>query len=637
MPATTIRLAVCTAVIGLFALGCSSSSTPIAPDSAAELQDVPSEAPGYAEFDEADLPPLEPGDWSEFEGGVNPFEQDPEGRSAQALQFGSVTLNGAENTNPDWEDSPFGVTTDASEGDVALIKIKVKGIPEASNSPRARFSGTVDNFGFLQVPTNDTFLKFPLWVDNDQDVTLTMMNSAVDGGELYDEAAFWTYWLLSQPAEDIAEPNDDGDPATVDDREMGEPVPIYRQVNRSMYAKKDGTAEDVEDWFNYDLNGGSSYRFIFGTSSAIWGRWNYTVNLFDSDGQLVDAFENFRGITAGFNFNIPETGRYYIQVVGTPMTGRGNSMFYGQYALRGYLRAACLDPELTAISAEPPEAISFEESTLTPVYANGPITGWNWDFGTGATPQFQDVENPTVTWQLPGEYQGTVEMTNACNTVTYNFTYIIRPKLVGIDMLIPLGPEGETPRTLIDLESWTTENVAEWLANNFDTVFFESGVRIDPNDINLIFLEDRPEWYTIDSRSEFNGLADELLIDDYPRLRVAMIHENNWGGWAGIAFNGDCSDPYKAQANINVVGGGEFDYKVLPHEVGHNWGLPHTRTNRNPLTELNFNLMGYGTNDVSLSHNIDIEGGSGCGISSDNPMDQYQVAHDVVRQWYGWQ
>ena len=626
-----------TGVIGLGVVaGCQSGGGGIAPD-------VAQSADGglIAIGDESDLPPLEPGDWSEFEGGVSPFDWNPdpenaEFRSVQDSRQGSALLRG-ELTEDPWLNPPYQVGLTGELGEVLLIKAKAEAFPSADNAPRLRFMGDETNYGYLQIPTNNTFVNLSILMEADENVTFSMFNAPTDWDPMYDEGVRWTYWFWAQDRNDAGEPNDDGDHETVTDRADGETVPLNRQVNRSMWSAKDGSGEDTEDWYTMDLNDGLTYRFIFGTTNAIWGRWSHTVNIYDAEGELVHSFQDFKGITAGFNVEILEEGIHHVQVLGSPRTGRGASVYYSQYALMGYKRYICERP--TIDSATVVGDVARQEATFS-FATEDPWNNVAWNFGGGALVESSTEESPTVNLtHTPGIYEGVVTVGDGPCQTDFRFNFEVKPRLIPLNIIVIKSLEGEFPTLWWELADWTLDAWKDWVDTHQNSIYLESGMQFDLDRLTLQVVEDRPEWFTIDSGDEYSALRSFVGGHDSEVVQLAIIENQTYSGWGGVMFDfsDDCNEDNLSRGCICISSSGHYAKEVFGHELGHVFNLPHVRTQSEPRTELNDNLMSYNRQQsVALSHLTDREAGNSCVTSGANPMDQYQTTYDWISEFTDW-
>lgn len=259
--------------------------------------------------------------------------------------------------------------------------------------------------------------------------------------------------------------------------------------------------------------------------------------------------------------------------------------------------------------------------------ATGRAESWAWDFGGGCTPNTSTDEAPNVTSNMPGTYDGTLIIANRFGSTQFDFTYEVRVREV--DMLVHVFTNGaQRPTLWWNLPSWERDDVAAWFDLYVNTVFAPAAVRIRTETLEMNYI-DNPALFNLDSGSENNQLFNYLYNEgDYTRLNYWCINRNNYSGWAGVMDDEFCDYTNQDRGCIGVSYTNQFAQKIAAHELGHVFNLPHTRTNTNPITDLNRNLMGYGTNDVSLSENIVIENQGYCQIWPGSPISQYQVTND---------
>lgn len=263
---------------------------------------------------------------------------------------------------------------------------------------------------------------------------------------------------------------------------------------------------------------------------------------------------------------------------------------------------------------------------------------WSWDFGDGCTPNESDEEQPLVTSGMPQTATGSVTVGNAYGETRFDFTYEIKVREAGMNVyLIHAGTVANPtwPTLWWNLPSWSQEDVRWWFDEYVNSVFEPSAVRIDPERITLIPLH-RPDLYNLDNATENNALFNLLYNGgDWSVLNYWIINRNNYSGWAGVMSDANCNFTNANRGCIGVSRTDIFAWKIAAHELGHVFNLPHTRTNTNPLQPLNYNLMGYGTNDVSLLEWVTVQTPGSCQIWSGNPHSQYQVVNDWWNQYSG--
>lgn len=263
----------------------------------------------------------------------------------------------------------------------------------------------------------------------------------------------------------------------------------------------------------------------------------------------------------------------------------------------------------------------------------GRVEEWAWDFGGGCTPNESTEATPQVTSGMPGTYTGRVTVSNRYGSTDFSFDYEIRYREAGMNVYV-IKNGATFPTLWWNLPSWSEEDVAEWFDLYVNSVFEPAAVRIPPDDIRVIYIEDKPHLYNLDNASENNELFNMLYFQgDYSRLNYYCINRNNYSGWAGVMSDRFCDYTNNNRGCIGVSYTTVFAQKIAAHELGHVFNLPHTRTNTSPITDLNRNLMGYGTNDVSLKENVFVETPGSCMIWPGNPHSQYQVVNDWFNQY----
>ncbi|HYE79843.1 MAG TPA: PKD domain-containing protein [bacterium] len=285
-------------------------------------------------------------------------------------------------------------------------------------------------------------------------------------------------------------------------------------------------------------------------------------------------------------------------------------------------------PEVTAV--DPAPGFALRPTTFTASLAGIPADSYAWDFGGGATPNTSTDAAPAVTLGEAGTYNGRVTVTNRFGETTFPFTFDSQLRKLPLDLTV-ITSEGAYPTPFWSLTDWEVPTLKAWMDTHINSLLAPAGVVLDLDLMNITTL-DRPDLYNIDSGAEQSDLLNFIYNDPDPNQVVLyIINRNNATGWAGVMDDRDCNRDNAGRGCVSVSYGTEFMRKIVGHELGHVFDLPHTRTNRNPLTELNYNLMGYGTNDVSLSHDITTEEpGYYCQIYPGQQMDQYRVMNDWI-------
>lgn len=139
----------------------------------------------------------------------------------------------------------------------------------------------------------------------------------------------------------------------------------------------------------------SAYAIYLGATEP-HGTWLQTICELTGitqpvNGSWIQALANHYGITA------PIDGNYWIDLAQATFLGVPTANFTSN---------------VTTISEN--ASIDFEDTSLP----NGaPITAWSWTF-TGGTPSVSTDQNPTITYDTPGTYAVSLQVTNSEGTNT---------------------------------------------------------------------------------------------------------------------------------------------------------------------------------------------------------------------------
>lgn len=252
-------------------------------------------------------------------------------RDATGLYGGRVTLNGSATTDPSYKDQPYVVTIPGKAGEIALITLTATAIPTANHPVLVRFRGATVNYGSMLYPTDGTTNYLPLYLTQTEPLTITLYNTAA--GAPYPEAVNWSWSIRTRAAEDSREPNDNENELSITDRNLATPLALRQATPFSVYRRVAVPAtQDHEDWYRMNLVGTSSVHINFASTNGQWGTWRYDLRIFDANGALLatqlDITTNGNAWTTP-----PLSGIVYLQVVATPLSKRGNSVYFGQYTL----------------------------------------------------------------------------------------------------------------------------------------------------------------------------------------------------------------------------------------------------------------------------------------------------------------
>ena len=264
----------------------------------------------------------------------SPAPEALQSRDLTGLFVGQVTLNGSQTTNPTYKDQPYQFTIPVAAKSLALIQFRPLATPAApGNLVMVRCQGTSTTY-FTQVGRADgSWIRIPVYVANPDTLKFTLYNSA-GTGDLNKEAVAWNWSITTNPPEGAGEPDDDENPKTITDRNLGRTVSLTSRTDGSFYAVTNGP-KDQEDWYKLTLDGCSTVTFNLTTSNATWGMWSLCLSLYDANGQLLGAQTEITGSSVSPQIRIgPGRQSCYLQVSGAPISiGIGAS--HSSYSLVG--------------------------------------------------------------------------------------------------------------------------------------------------------------------------------------------------------------------------------------------------------------------------------------------------------------
>ncbi|HYE77316.1 MAG TPA: PKD domain-containing protein [bacterium] len=272
-------------------------------------------------------------------------------------------------------------------------------------------------------------------------------------------------------------------------------------------------------------------------------------------------------------------------------------------------------------------AYALRPNTFGAVASNTP-TSWSWNFGGGATPNTSTSASPSVTLGNPGTYTGSVTATNGVGaSVPFSFQYTVVTKKMGLRFGV-ITSGGVYPKKLYGMTNWDLPGVQAWVNTKLNPVFRNAGVEIDLNQITLVPTEN-PALFNIDSSTEENELWNLVLNQSATKLNTYAVNSCPMQpGLGGVMTDTSCNQNNLGRGCWLIPFGSQWDNVVMAHELGHVMNLPHIRTNTNPLTSANTNLMSYGTLSTALLSNATREDNASCIVWSGNPMNQFQVVND---------
>lgn len=370
---------------------------------------------------------------------------DPD-RAGTAEVTGSVTLNGATNTSPTFDDAPFEARINGRTDDLCLVTLTPVAIPSASNNPLVQFRGTTASYGSLPYPTNNTAQFMPIYLTATEPVGVILHNSATVGGALHSQAVKFSGTIKTTPKNDSGEPNDDGNPATITDRIIGASLPVGATLNRSFFQRTVGSNEDREDWYKLTFATGERYRIDLTNSTGKWGNWRYDLILVNGAGTIVASALNVTGTSTTIEHVAATPGSFFLQIVGSPLSRRGGSVYFSEYSVSARKIAI---PVITAVT--PSGGTVGAELSLVQfaaVASNEP-TSWSWTF-TNTLPTTSTDVAPIVRLLADGSFAATVTATNAAGTsAPFTFGYQVAERVPPAFKTMRAADPGALGRALV--------------------------------------------------------------------------------------------------------------------------------------------------------------------------------------------
>lgn len=637
-------------------------------------------------------------------------------RGVAEIFEGSFTLNGATETDPGYVDSPHQVPIEPSRtGHLTLLQYRVTPVPGPSNQLYAVQYNYARQFLLgLQPRPNDGWNYNALYYGHPFNYTLDFYNQENPFTTLYNDAATWEYRAEIIQVEDLQEPNDDDNVATITDRSLATPLTLDVPSQFSLFNWELDAYSDLEDWHEIDLIANQEYSFAIENTNQQWGQFTYDLELYNTAGTKVESLDNLTETTGQFTYITPPAGAgtYHLRVTGTPSGAGSETINFVRYTLTAS-EEELREPELSGIlptdgitgqsvmfrapnsggpvetwswdfgggaipntssaatptvtlgavgvysgevvatnaagesridvdfevhgeegplvlSVAPDEGFALRPTTFVGTLAGPTADEWEWDFGGGATPNTSTDESPLVNLGEPGSYDGLVTVRNAFGESSTPFSFDVKVRLLALDIAV-ITSGGNPPRLGWGMPSWDPADFPGWVDEMINPHFAPAGIAFDPAQVRVTFHE-RPELYNIDSGAEDDALMDDFVYgnSDPDQINLVLINDNNATGWAGV-MSDKCPDRNNAERGCISTCSTEFHHiKTVCHELGHVLDLPHTGVGF-PPTELNNNMMGYWTDDMSLSHDTQTEQpGLFCMIYPEEFFDQYQVAHDWV-------
>ena len=561
-------------------------------------------------------------------------------RSAEGLLGRVVTLNGARTTNPAWRDAPFQVSTNAKSGDVALVNLRCDPVPTRPNTPMAQLSGTAGNYGFRWIPAGTNSMMSAL-VDHDGPVTLTLWNGLSPDGPLFDQAVKWRFTATVRPSRDRAEPDDDGNIASLSDRGRGTIISLGSTSTRTLFQRADGLSRDQEDWFQFQGLAGHSVQVALSNSNARWGVWRYRLRLLDPLGKVISAWSESAAESMTVEQFTPVSGTYYLQVSGTPITRPDVSVFFSEYDVR-----IGDPPRITAVT--PSSGMSGSTVTFTPVNHGAPIISASWNFGGGATPNTSTDVKPVERLGGIGPYQGTLVASSATGRTSFPFSFQVTPhdgvKLVGLAVHVLKYDDATWPTLLPGLAAWDEASMRDWVVTHINPIYTDTGVQFDPDRITFDPVVD-PAHFNVDDFTEWSYIDNYCTTFDPSSMNIVLFNHNYTDGTYGkmneASQNTTCDNDnlergcwmWTDRPPDTWNGDGWADY-VFAHELGHVFYMSHICVGSCGDGGTLEDLMSYNTDGSTLLYNnVTRYAATGCMLTQDVVQNQLQIVQDWAWQY----
>jgi len=341
-------------------------------------------------------------------------------REGAGIIEGDVTLNGATETDPSYDTSPYVVTQAAKNGDIAIYRIRGRLTNNGTTSLYTKQSSPSKNYSSFSVPGTNVDQYKAMYVTNTEPLHLTFFNSNSYNTPLNSKAAIYDYNYKTTPADNAGEPNDDENPATITDRTLANNLPQGFVATRSVYSF-DPTKKDLEEWYKVTVNEGDRFSFKFTTVRDRFGTWGYTMKVFDPAGVQMGGTTNIsiNEGAAGITRTATQSGTHFLQLVGTPATKNNTNVFFNLYTI-----TACLAPKITTIALTPGSTCPGASTSWFSSVSAGTNT-FSWDFGGGCIPNTSSAQVPFVTLGAAGNYTARLTLTNGCSLATLDVPYTV--------------------------------------------------------------------------------------------------------------------------------------------------------------------------------------------------------------------
>jgi len=246
---------------------------------------------------------------------------------------------------------------------------------------------------------------------------------------------------------------------------------------------------------------------------------------------------------------------------------------------------------------------------------------------------------PKMRLGLPGLHSGFLTVSNSMGASDpFFFVYTIGSwggdRDIPLDVVVIKNNATTYPQAIGGLTAWSKEGFESWVDLYVDDAFLPSGINLKVTDYREVI---DATYYRLDSGAEDTSFINTYWPQNQP-FRLTMYVVDSLHDAQGWMYDNDCD---LISDNRGCVWSGTnsraYDVNTAAHELGHILSLPHIRTTTNPLTNANYNLMSYGTDELSccicISREENLGACSAGQLHSENPHHQYTVMADYVETY----